>query len=145
MIASIKSLLLAFAPMNARSLCVQAEFGDVLHHVQALPQDWQCPNRGVLPANAAQICDGVDRNPLRGQLACTFFINATTTSVGTYPVGSQWRKNPIPMCVSTSQYTPSPGHTCPDLLFPLASNHTLTSSHSLLIASLEPSTTSLRY
>lgn len=27
-----------------------------------------------------------------------FLINATTTSVGTYPAGSQWRKNPIPMC-----------------------------------------------
>jgi hypothetical protein len=25
-------------------------------------------------------------------------INATTTSVGTYPKGSMWRKNPIPMC-----------------------------------------------
>jgi len=27
-----------------------------------------------------------------------FLINATTTSVGTWPKGSQWRKNPIPMC-----------------------------------------------
>lgn len=27
-----------------------------------------------------------------------FFINATTTSKGTWPAGSQWRKNPIPMC-----------------------------------------------
>lgn len=27
-----------------------------------------------------------------------FFINATTTSEGTYPANSQWRKNPIPMC-----------------------------------------------
>lgn len=27
-----------------------------------------------------------------------FSINATTTSEGTWPVGSQWRKNPIPMC-----------------------------------------------
>eukprot|EP00938_MAST-03A_sp_MAST-3A-sp1_P001279 g1279.t1 len=27
-----------------------------------------------------------------------FLINATTTSVGTFPSGSQWRKNPIPMC-----------------------------------------------
>merc|ERR1712054_72189 len=27
-----------------------------------------------------------------------FLINATTTSVGTWPEGSQWRKNPIPMC-----------------------------------------------
>jgi hypothetical protein len=26
------------------------------------------------------------------------FINATTTSVGTYPAGSQWRRNPVPMC-----------------------------------------------
>ena len=27
-----------------------------------------------------------------------FAIPATTTSVGTWPIGSQWRKNPIPMC-----------------------------------------------
>lgn len=27
-----------------------------------------------------------------------FLINATTTNKGTWPVGSQWRKNPIPMC-----------------------------------------------
>jgi len=27
-----------------------------------------------------------------------FTINATTTSAGTWPAGSQWRKNPIPMC-----------------------------------------------
>ena len=27
-----------------------------------------------------------------------FLINATTTSEGTYPLNSQWRKNPIPMC-----------------------------------------------
>ena len=27
-----------------------------------------------------------------------FLINATTTSAGTWPPGSQWRKNPIPMC-----------------------------------------------
>lgn len=27
-----------------------------------------------------------------------FTINATTTNVGTFPTGSQWRKNPIPMC-----------------------------------------------
>ncbi len=27
-----------------------------------------------------------------------FMINATTTSKGTFPEGSQWRKNPIPMC-----------------------------------------------
>ena len=27
-----------------------------------------------------------------------FFINATTSSSGTWPEGSQWRKNPIPMC-----------------------------------------------
>ena len=27
-----------------------------------------------------------------------FLINATTTSEGTWPVGSEWRKNPIPMC-----------------------------------------------
>ena len=27
-----------------------------------------------------------------------FLINATTTDKGTWPVGSQWRKNPIPMC-----------------------------------------------
>jgi len=27
-----------------------------------------------------------------------FFINATTTNQGTWPAGSQWRKNPIPMC-----------------------------------------------
>jgi hypothetical protein len=27
-----------------------------------------------------------------------FLINATTTSEGTYPLKSQWRKNPIPMC-----------------------------------------------
>lgn len=27
-----------------------------------------------------------------------FFINATTTDKGTWPVGSQWRKNPVPMC-----------------------------------------------
>lgn len=27
-----------------------------------------------------------------------FLIDATTTSVGTWPVGSQWRKNPIPIC-----------------------------------------------
>ena len=27
-----------------------------------------------------------------------FEIPATTTSVGTFPAGSQWRKNPIPMC-----------------------------------------------
>jgi hypothetical protein len=26
------------------------------------------------------------------------FINATTTSEGTFPVGSQWRRNPVPMC-----------------------------------------------
>lgn len=25
-------------------------------------------------------------------------INATTTSVGTFPKGSQWRRNPVPMC-----------------------------------------------
>ena len=25
-------------------------------------------------------------------------INATTTDKGTWPAGSQWRKNPIPMC-----------------------------------------------
>ena len=28
----------------------------------------------------------------------SFFINATTTNKGTFPTGSQWRKNPIPMC-----------------------------------------------
>jgi hypothetical protein len=28
----------------------------------------------------------------------SFLINATTTSVGTWPAGSMWRKNPIPMC-----------------------------------------------
>ena len=27
-----------------------------------------------------------------------FLINATTTDQGTFPKGSQWRKNPIPMC-----------------------------------------------
>ena len=27
-----------------------------------------------------------------------FDIKATTTDEGTYPKGSQWRKNPIPMC-----------------------------------------------
>ena len=27
-----------------------------------------------------------------------FDIDAVTTNVGTYPTGSQWRKNPIPMC-----------------------------------------------
>lgn len=27
-----------------------------------------------------------------------FYIDAVTTDVGTYPPGSQWRKNPIPMC-----------------------------------------------
>ena len=27
-----------------------------------------------------------------------FAISAVTTSVGTYPAGSMWRKNPIPMC-----------------------------------------------
>ena len=27
-----------------------------------------------------------------------FEIAATTTSTGTHPVGSQWRKNPVPMC-----------------------------------------------
>ena len=26
------------------------------------------------------------------------FINATTTSEGTFPEGSQWRRNPVPMC-----------------------------------------------
>ena len=26
------------------------------------------------------------------------WINATTTSKGTWPLGSQWRKNPVPMC-----------------------------------------------
>ena len=26
------------------------------------------------------------------------FINATTTSEGTFPGGSQWRRNPVPMC-----------------------------------------------
>lgn len=27
-----------------------------------------------------------------------FMINATSTSIGTWPKGSQWRRNPIPMC-----------------------------------------------
>jgi hypothetical protein len=51
-----------------------------------------------------------------------FNVTSLTTDVGTYPVGSQWRKNPVPMC-NCDVGLDCGSKSQPDLFTPYKSTH----------------------